>query len=327
MSNFKVPKHSEQVLPELENLLKSLLFISLLVGSFFLTHTSVNSIDAYLLTPYSFLPWLLKGLLIVALATFNAVVIMGLGVLAHEGTHWTLFKNRFWNDFWGGILLAMVLLPYYDFRDFHLTHHRYTHQPQLDPEEPMNNHPLWLALTFGPLMGLGLRYKILMTRLFGGFVKERIEAGKDVAFLSLALAFYFYLIPKLGISLWYTVIPTFIIMPSVFAVRNIGEHHAIPAQGQKSLPVTEMQKVDSWMVLTNPLMSWLWSNINYHQVHHRYPHLSHRYLPEIFAATKEEQSYLILDGYWQMLRYAFKQNYYGSYEHIEQFLTYPSGKV
>jgi hypothetical protein len=55
--------------------------------------------------------------------------------------------------------------------------------------------------------------------------------------------------------------------------------------------------------------------------------LSHRYLPEIFAATKEEQSYLILDGYWQMLRYAFKQNYYGSYEHIEQFLTYPSGKV
>ena len=326
MDKVRIPKHTQQTLPQLENLLKSWILIALLIGSFYLTQIGVEMIDKIWGNNSLYLSWFLKGILILVLGTFNSVLIMGLGVLGHEGTHWTLFKNKFFNDLWGGILWALVLLPYYDFRDFHFTHHRYTHCKDIDPEESMNNHPLWFALTLGPLMGLINRYQILSSHLFCQSAKERLEAWKDVGFLTVAVVFYFYLIPLLGISLWLTVVPTFIIMPSVFAVRNIGEHHAIPAQGQKSLPATEMHKVDSWMVLTNPLMSWLWSNINYHQVHHRYPHLSHRYLPEIFAATKDEQSYLIFNGYWQMLRHACKQNYYGRYQDIEQFLTSPSVK-
>ena len=42
------------------------------------------------------------------------------------------------------------------------------------------------------------------------------------------------------------------------------------------------------MILSNPLMDWVWSHINYHQIHHRYPYLHYRYLPEVFSATKDE---------------------------------------
>lgn len=320
MSKVKIPKHTEQVLPQVENLLKSWTLISLLICSFFLTQISMENIDKTWVSNsvYLYLSWFIKGILILVLGTFNTILIMGLGILGHEGTHWTLFKNRFLNDFWGGILWALSLLPYYNFRDFHFTHHRCTHYQVVDPEEPMNNHPLWFALTLGLLMGLMNRYKIVLSHLVSQSAKERGEAWKDVGFLTLAIVFYFYLIPLLGISIWFTVIPTFVILPTVFALRNIGEHHSIPEQGQQTL-TQGTQKVDSWMVMTHPLIDWLWSHINYHQVHHRYPHLSHKYLPEIFEATKAEQSYLVINRYWQIILHALTSDYYGSQEDIEPY--------
>jgi hypothetical protein len=109
MSKVKVPKHTEQVLPQVENLLKSWTLISLLIFSFFLTQISIENIDKTWVSNslYLYLSLFIKGILILVLGTFNAILIMGLGILGHEGTHWTLFKNRFLNDFWGGILWAL----------------------------------------------------------------------------------------------------------------------------------------------------------------------------------------------------------------------------
>ena len=74
-------------------------------------------------------------------------------------------------------------------------------------------------------------------------------------------------------------------------------------------------------MLTNPVMNWWWSHINYQQVHHRYPYLSHRYLPQIYEATKDEQPYAVVQGYWQCLFHLTKMKYYSSQEEIEPFLA------
>jgi fatty acid desaturase len=98
-------------------------------------------------------------------------------------------------------------------------------------------------------------------------------------------------------------------------VRNVSEHHGIPAQTVKN--INSELNVDSWMILSNPLIDWLWSNINYHQIYHRSPYLHYRYLPKVFATTKEEQPYIVINGYWPAVITALNKKYYGSYTNIQ----------
>jgi len=42
----------------------------------------------------------------------------------------------------------------------------------------MNNHPLWFALTLGPLMGLMNRYKIVLSHLVSQSAKSVGKHGK-----------------------------------------------------------------------------------------------------------------------------------------------------
>ncbi len=324
MNKFKIPKHAEQVIPQQENLLKLLVLLSLLISNFFLAQAGVNAIDAYLLDTPSPLHFVLKWVFVIGLALANGVLVMGLGILAHEAAHRVLFNSVFWNDLCGGLLAALDLVPFYSFREFHFTHHRFTHQPGVDPEEPVNNHPAWFVLTGGALIGIYIHYKTVVAYLLSRSWEQRSQGLKDIFFVSAVGTFYFYLVPLAGLSLWYTVVPTLLTIPLVFMFRNVSEHHAIPAQVKKSTQQPEQLNVDSWIVLTTPLMDWLWSNINYHQVHHRYPYLSHRYLPEIFAATKDEQPYLVVKGYLRALMNSFSRSYYGSNENLKPFLKIES---
>jgi fatty acid desaturase len=321
MKDFKIPKHTEQVIPQIKNLLKSLVLLGLVVGSFFLTQAGVDRIDASFLAIPDWFHFVLKWGFIIGLALVNNVLIMGLGILGHEAAHRVLFNSVFWNDFCGGIFGALLLLPFHNFRNFHFTHHSHTHQPGLDPEEPVNNHPIWFALIGGALIGLYIHYKTLAVDLLSGSRKQQYQALKDVFSLSIVGAFYFYIVPIAGISILYTVVPTLVLLPLVFMFRNLSEHHGIPKQVRKSTQQTENPNVDSWIVLTNPLMTWLWSNTNYHQVHHRYPYLSYRYFPEIFEATKHEQPYAVVNGYFRCTINSLKRAYYASDEDLKPFLT------
>jgi len=120
-------------------------------------------------------------------------------------------------------------------------------------------------------------------------------------------------------SLWYRLVPTFLLVPLVYCLRALCDRYAfVPVlspserKNYKAIvstdediqsPKYDKDQVDSWVVLTNPLMNWWWSHINYHQVHHRYAYLSHHYLPEIYEATKDEQPYAVVKGYWRCLWY------------------------
>lgn len=321
MKDFKIPKYTEQVIPEVGNLFKSIVLIGLLIASFLVAKTGVNAIDTYLLYGNTSFHFVLKWTLAIALGLFNAILIMGIAMQGHEAAHRLLFKRRFWNDLWGGILMGLSFIPFYDFREFHLTHHCYTHQPDLDPEEIVNkNQPFFSILAIGGLVGIWNHYNNVVSNLLSQSPKQ-YEALKDIFFLSLAGVFYFFIVPMLGISLCYTIFPTLLFVPLIFSIRAISEHHALPPMPKKSNNQTDRLTVDSWVVLTHPLLAWLWSNVNYHQVHHRYQYLSHQYLPEIFEATQHEQPYLVVKGYLRTLMNLQDRPYYGNYEDLRPFLT------
>ncbi|MGM3309224.1 fatty acid desaturase family protein [Anabaena sp. WFMT] len=340
MKEFKIPKPAEQVIPQLDNLFKSLLLISLLISSFALAQIGVTAIDAYFQVHPQPAHLVVKWTFVMVLAVFNCLLLTGIAVIAHEGIHGVLFKSKFWNDLCGGIMTALVLLlPFYANRHFHLTHHRYTHQPGLDPEERLHNHPFWYAFMMGGLIALYDHYTIVASHLLAVFSHKWSKAYrglKDIFFVGLVTAFYFYLLPLVGISLSYTVIPTFLLAPIVYSFRSLCDHYAFVAAlspvAQKSIDLeadtedeyknleADQLQVDSWVVLTNPLMNWLWSHINYQQVHHRYPYLSHQYLPDIFEATKHTQPYAVVKGYFRCLLNLRNMQYYSSPEQIKPFL-------
>ena len=120
-AGFAIPDAKAQVLPSAENLFKALLLMALLGISFF----AADRIAAAA-TP---LKWMAIGLL----AVVNVVFLTGMGALAHDAVHRVLFRAAFWNEFWGGLLSALTLIPFQANRQFHLTHHSYAHQPGLDP--------------------------------------------------------------------------------------------------------------------------------------------------------------------------------------------------
>ncbi|MFQ4140984.1 fatty acid desaturase [Chlorogloeopsis sp. ULAP02] len=337
MKDFKIPKSTEQIIPQTKNLFKSVFFISLLVSSFTLAQMGASAIDTFFLTHPQPMHLVIKWAFIMIFAVFNSLLLTGVGVLAHEGIHRVLFKSKFWNDLWGGILSALVvMLPFYANRKFHLTHHRYTHRPGLDPEEKLHNYPFWYAFIMGGVIALYEHYKIVAAALFSGKWNRVFRGLKDIGFMSLAVTFYFYMLPMLGISPWYTVIPTFALAPPVYSFRALCDHYAFaPAVSptvQKSFEhgadtEDEFQnlqgdglQVDSWVILTNPFINWLWSHINYQQVHHRYPYLSHQYLPDIFEATKYEQPYAVATGFFRCLMSLRNMQYYSKPEQIKPFL-------
>jgi fatty acid desaturase len=62
-------------------------------------------------------------------------------------------------------------------------------------------------------------------------------------------------------------------------------------------------------VLTPQRLQWLWSHVNFHEVHHKYPYLSHKYLPQAFEASRNQYPYLVVNGYWRSLLDVRKHDY------------------
>lgn len=336
MQKFKIPNPNEQVIPSLSNLFKIVLLLGLLFASFYAAQRAAVALDASHLPLWTAMS--LKWGIVFALAVWDCMLLIGMGALAHDAVHKVLFRSIFWNELWGGVLTALILAPFYANRQIHLTHHAYSHQPGLDPENEMHDRPFLQAMTVGSLMGFHIHYRIILHQLL--HITDRKLAPrvlKDMSFLLIAGMTYFALVPCLGFSLAYTVVPMLLLFPLVFAWRALADHYGIPPVLRESKKREQVLEADSanwerdrerlrvevggWVVLTNPWLEWLWSGVNYHEVHHKYPYLSHRYLKDIFEATREVSPYLVVNGYWRALFNAHNKKYYTTIEEVRPFLS------
>lgn len=310
-----IPSPKEQVIPAAANLFKSCFLIAMLLGDYLALQMIAGPLENL---------WL-KWSLIALASVWNAMLLIGMGVLSHDAVHGVLFRSRFWNEFWGGLLAALVLIPLQANREFHMAHHRYAHQPGRDPENPMHQSSFLFALTVGPFVALAAQYRVLFAMARRG---AAIAVLKDIFFIGTALAIYLLLLPALGVSLALTWGPTWLALPLVFSVRALADHYGIPpvladakAAAGPETGDDVRQQLSGWVVLTPAWLQWLWSHVNYHEVHHKYPYLSHHYLPQAFAASRGRYPYLVVDGYWRSLFNVMKLDYYGRPEDVRRFVA------
>lgn len=214
---------------------------------------------------------------------------LGLAILMHDAAHGILFKNKTLNDFLGHYFLALSFGGnLFDYRKYHLKHHKYTQRPE-DPD-------LALAAKF-PISKLSLTRKFLRDivgwtaiRLRLGQVisnrkaKKNMETGSDVLsptaiwptivfnLLMLAILTYFGLW-WVYFALW--LFPLMTWFQVVLRLRNIAEH-ALTTTDDNPLTHARTTKTN-WF--TRIFFAPYW--VNYHVEHHAYMHVPCYRLPAL----------------------------------------------
>ncbi|MBA1145668.1 fatty acid desaturase [Ectothiorhodospiraceae bacterium WFHF3C12] len=325
-----VPSLSERRIPGGHNALKIAVFLGYLATSFAGTDFVVSllaSTGAGSGTFAGTLSVVAAGAVMALAAIPNAMVMLATAVLAHEAVHRTLFRSRLWNDAWGGLLSALALIPFHANRRFHLTHHAYAHQRGRDPENEMHDRGFVQALAHGAFHGLKCQYRTWARQLRAqtDARRQRLRALADAFCLAAAAGLYFAATTVSGISPWVTSVPMILAFPVVFSLRALCDHYGIPEAAPRSGAgaSTGAHQVTGWVILTHPLLEWLWSSVNYHEVHHKFPHLAHCDLRRVYYATREELPYLTAPGYFHCLKLLRQLPYYSRTEDVDPYWSTP----
>lgn len=215
------------------------------------------------------LPLRLVGLLVcgIGLATSFAPL--------HECGHRTAFRSRWLND---SVAWISGLLSFYNstsYRRYHQWHHRYTHQPGLDPEldDPIPTS-VWgyLLEVSGWNWWIG-KLNSYRNLLFGDLRHFTYLSPESIPQVrrSVWLQFSVYLLLAIGslaggngFLLWFWLLPLAIGQPFLRLVL-LAEHGgcSFSSDGTTNTRTT----------LTNPVVRWLMWNMPFHAEHHLYPSL------------------------------------------------------
>jgi len=240
-------------------------------------------------------------------APFWPVFLMPLGVvlaflftLQHECTHQTPFRSRWINEFVGHASGLILLQPFLWFRAFHMAHHRYTNDPENDPElaGPRPDRAaslLWYLSTLGywrdkvmTLWQIGFRPIAAPYLPSGSHAKLRREArlylcGYAAALISLIWS---------PLLLWVWLIPLALGFP-VLRLYLLAEHDRCPH-------VPNMF-ANSRTTLTTRAIRFLAWNMPYHAEHHAWPMVPFHALPALHRLTRPHLE-TVTDGYTRFTR-------------------------
>ena len=198
----------------------------------------------------------------------------------HETVHYTAFRSRWLNRAVSDVCGWILVLPPRYFRTFHLEHHRYTQDPERDPE--LAGAPLhtWRQYIWH-LSGIPYwAHQIRATALHAtGRVTEpcipRSERGRIVREARLFLASY-ATAGALSVAtgstalLWFWIVPVLLGQP-MLRLYLMAEHTGCPTS-------PDMLE-NSRTVHTNALVRFLAWNMPFHADHHAYAAIPFHSLP------------------------------------------------
>ncbi|NTS32425.1 fatty acid desaturase family protein [Phyllobacterium sp. BT25] len=237
----------------------------------------------------------LLGSLIVARVPFwpllmlpQGILIVFLFTLLHEAVHRTPFKTQRLNDVVARISGFMIVLPADWFRYFHFAHHRYTQDPDNDPElatpkpETLREYivhlsglPVWLSHVKTLLQNASGRCDDPYVPPKGQDKVKREAQIMILAYITLA-----------GFSLWFQssvllfawIIPAIIGQPflRLYLLAEHGRCAFVANMLENSRTTTT-----TWFVRK---LAW---NMPYHAEHHSYPGVPFHRLPEFHALIEE----------------------------------------
>lgn len=229
-------------------------------------------------TPSLWLRWLLyacMGYLWMSVVTFM-----------HDCVHGVLFKARWKNWTFGIFSTIPIIITFLSFKEDHLEHHRYNRSTR-DPDAfTMGKRGVLDFVLFYAYIVLGGLLTIIQFTLIYPLQKfdrrESLIHGSElllrVGVLG-GLGVWASSVGMLGRFLEVWLIPAYI-FSLLNSVRFIAEHY--------ETPWNEGQLLGTRTIISNPVNSYFWNNINFHIGHHVYPAVPWYNLQKLHTALLPE---------------------------------------
>ncbi len=200
----------------------------------------------------------------------------------HETIHRTAFRNRRLNDMIAAIIGFLLILPAGYFRFFHFCHHRYTQDPERDPElsspKPRNlgqwllvvtGLPVWKAHVMGVLQhAAGKIDEPYLTPMPARLVIR--EARIHLALYALIVAVSLALRSTAALEFW--------IVPAVLGQPWLRLYLMAEHTGCALVPD---MLANSRTTLSNGIVRFFAWNMPYHAEHHAFPAVPFHALPRL----------------------------------------------
>lgn len=208
-------------------------------------------------------------------------VLAFLFTMEHETAHQTAFRTRAWNYVLGHVAGFAILLPYEYYRAFHWEHHRYTQDPERDPElaMPLPGTPAGLLWTWsgGPML-IG-RLRLLFAHGVRGKVsvpwvqpdKRPLIAREARAYLAgYAMVIAASMAAGSAVVVWLWLLP--LLVGQLFLRPYLLAEHTGCAHSADMLENTRT-------TYTNAIVRFFAWNMPFHAEHHAYPAVPFHALP------------------------------------------------
>ena len=241
-------------------------------------HSAVLATTALMVSATRDTFWLVPALLL------HGVALVFLFAALHESIHRTAFASRRLNNVVAWVCGALLVLPPHYFRAYHMAHHRFTQQPDRDPELAVPK-PATLGAYLWYVSGLPYWAERLRTTLRHalGLVPEpfvfhhlRAKVVREARVLLTVYALLALVSIHLhsAAAIWYWVVPAVLGQP-VLRLFLLAEHAGCPQ-------VSDMLQNSRTTRSIWPLRQLAW-NMPHHAEHHACPALPFHALPKAHA--------------------------------------------
>jgi fatty acid desaturase len=209
----------------------------------------------------------------------------------HETAHKTAFKSRGLNLAVGHLSAFIIGLPYEYYCLFHWDHHRYTQDPDKDPELIVGVKPAsdtQLAVAYSGLLQVAGRLRLMLGHAITGNVTVPwIPESKRAVVVGEARAYAALYVLLLALSLWFSsalllwvwivplVIGQFFLRPYLYAEHTGCERTRSAFENTRT-------------TYTGAVVKWFAWNMPYHVEHHAYPSIPFHALPKLNAIVDGE---------------------------------------
>lgn len=203
--------------------------------------------------------------------------------LEHEAAHQTAFKTRAWNYALGHVAGFITFLPYEYYRAYHWDHHRYTQDPEKDPElsVPLPTSRLgfiWLCLG-APIWWVRLRL-LFMHALLGRVTAPWVTGEKSPQIVREARLYVvgYTVVAAMAVAMsslfavWLWIVP--LMVGQLFLRPYLLAEHTGCAHNANILENTRT-------TYTNRFVHFFAWNMPFHVAHHAYPAVPFHALPEL----------------------------------------------
>lgn len=208
--------------------------------------------------------------------------------LRHETVHRTPFQSVWISMLVGRICGFILILPADWFRYFHLAHHRFTQEPDRDPElAQAKPETVWQYIVH--VSGIGIWRGHVATLLLNalwpntdsfvparGKTKVMREAQVMAVLYGGLLAWSVW--TGMTLLLWIWIVPLLLGQPFL-RLYLLAEH------GRCAFVANMFENTRT--TFTNRLVRWLAWNMPYHAEHHAYPAVPYHKLPTFHARTRQ----------------------------------------